>query len=86
MREYELRVAQKMSMKVSDLFLNNSERNTVSAKVLAAWLEIKPNRPPLYPFTMSTKENCFHSGSIKVPCRVLYTVVYPLFFRLFLLH
>lgn len=62
MREYELRVAQKMSMKVSDLFLNNSERNTVSAKVLAAWLEIKPNRPPLY------------------------TVVYPLFFRLFLLH
>lgn len=54
MREYELRVAQKMSMKVSDLFLNNSERNTVSAKVLAAWLEIKPNRPPLYPFTMST--------------------------------
>ena len=53
MREYELRVAQKMSMKVSDLFLNNSERNTVSAKVLAAWLEIKPNRPPLYPFTMS---------------------------------
>lgn len=48
MREYELRVAQKMSMKVSDLFLNNSERNTVSAKVLAAWLEIKPNRPPLY--------------------------------------
>ena len=52
MREYELRVAQKMSMKVSDLFLNNNERNTVSAKVLAAWLEIKPNRPPLYPFTM----------------------------------
>lgn len=57
MREYELRVAQKMSMKVSDLFLNNSERNTVSAKVLAAWLEIKPNRPPLYPFTMSTIYN-----------------------------
>lgn len=53
MREYELRIAQKMSMKVSDLFLNNRERNTVSAKVLAAWLEIKPNRPPLYPFTMS---------------------------------
>ena len=42
MREYELRIAQKMSMKVSDLFLNNRERNTVSAKVLAAWLEIKP--------------------------------------------
>lgn len=47
MREYELRVAQKMSMKVSDLFLNNSERNTVSAKVLAAWLEIKPDDLPI---------------------------------------
>lgn len=31
----------------------------------------------------SQKENCFHSGSIKVPCRVLYTVVYPLFLDYF---
>ena len=41
MREYELRVAQKMSMKVSDLFLNNSERRLASGeKVIISGYEL----------------------------------------------
>ena len=66
MREYELRIAQKMSMKVSDLFLNNRERNTVSAKVLAAWLEIKPK------FASFSFQNMFIYGIVQAEGMMLW--------------